>query len=158
IAQAQSEYLMQQMENYGAETSSTRTLNNTMGKDAFLQLLIAEMKNQDPLSPMSNTDFVAQTAQFTSLEQLTNLNTGFQELSAALNNYISSNDQSRILRDNLSLLDRVVSGTTESGEFFKGQVTGIQYDESAQDLKLTIYNDGRTADVYLSMVERLETA
>ena len=45
-----------------------------MDKDAFLELMIAQLQNQDPLDPMDGTEYAAQLAQFTSLEQLTNLN------------------------------------------------------------------------------------
>ena len=44
-----------------------------LGKDEFLQLLIAKLENQDPMSPMEDEDFVAQLAQFSSLEQLNNI-------------------------------------------------------------------------------------
>lgn len=49
--------------------------NNSLGKDAFLQLLVCQMKNQDPLNPSSDTEFVAQLATFSQLEQLQNLDT-----------------------------------------------------------------------------------
>lgn len=49
--------------------------NNSLGKDAFLQLLVCQMKNQDPLNPSSDTEFVAQLATFSQLEQLQNLGT-----------------------------------------------------------------------------------
>lgn len=48
-------------------------VNNTMDKDAFLQLLVAQMKNQDPLEPTSNTEYISQFAQFSSLEQMQNV-------------------------------------------------------------------------------------
>ena len=46
---------------------------NSMDKDAFLQLLVAEMKYQDPLQPTSNTDYIAQFAQFSQVESLQNM-------------------------------------------------------------------------------------
>ncbi len=58
--------------------SQTDTVNQssstTMNKNDFMNLLIAQMKNQDPMSPMDGTQFAAQLAQFSSLEQLQNLN------------------------------------------------------------------------------------
>lgn len=47
----------------------------TLGKEAFLQLLVAQMKYQDPLNPSSDTEWVSQMAQFSALEQMQNLNT-----------------------------------------------------------------------------------
>ncbi len=51
-----------------------RTPGGDLGKDQFLQLLVCQMKNQDPLEPEKDTDFIAQLAQFSALEQMQNLN------------------------------------------------------------------------------------
>jgi flagellar basal-body rod modification protein FlgD len=51
-----------------------------MGKDDFLNLLVAQLQHQDPLNPLDSTDFTAQLAQFTSLEQLNNINTNLESL------------------------------------------------------------------------------
>ena len=50
------------------------------GKDEFLKLLVAQLQNQDPLSPVKNEEFVAQLATFTSLEQLISINENIKKL------------------------------------------------------------------------------
>jgi len=71
-----------------ASTSGTQVVNSieqTLGKDAFLKLLITQIRYQDPLSPMEDKDFIAQLAQFSTLEQMQEMNTGvlaFQLMSA----------------------------------------------------------------------------
>ena len=56
-------------------TTKQKTPSNALDKDAFLKLLVTQMQNQDPLSPMEDREFIAQMAQFSSLEQMQNLNT-----------------------------------------------------------------------------------
>lgn len=62
-------------------SSSPSTLvGNQAGTATFLQLLVAELKTQDPLNPMDSTNFVTQLAQFNSLEQLISINDSLQIL------------------------------------------------------------------------------
>lgn len=51
-----------------------REASSVLGKDDFLQLLMVQLQNQDPMNPMQDKDFIAQMATFSSLEQITNLN------------------------------------------------------------------------------------
>lgn len=55
-------------------TTKAKSADETMGKDAFLKLLVTQLEHQDPLNPTENTEFVAQLAQFSSLEGIQNLN------------------------------------------------------------------------------------
>ena len=65
-------------------TVNGRKTSNELGKDDFLKILIAQLSNQDPTSPMDNTQFIAQMAQFSSLEQMTNMNQEFGKLNNML--------------------------------------------------------------------------
>ncbi len=64
--------------------AAKRLPSKDMGKDAFMKLFVAQLKNQDPLKPMSSKDSTAQMAQFAQLEQITNLNTMLQGISKGL--------------------------------------------------------------------------
>lgn len=68
-----------------AEQTAAPKKNDELGKDAFMTLLVEQLKNQDPLEPMDNSDFVAQLAQFSSLESLTNLQTSMDGVTAGMN-------------------------------------------------------------------------
>ena len=54
--------------------------SDELGKDSFLKLLTTQLQYQDPLNPMENSEFVAQLAQFSSLEQLQGLSDGMESL------------------------------------------------------------------------------
>jgi flagellar basal-body rod modification protein FlgD len=56
-----------------AAANTTKPRNDGLGRDAFLQLLVTQMSHQNPLQPQEDGAFIAQLAQFSSLEQLTNI-------------------------------------------------------------------------------------
>ncbi len=89
---------------------------DALGKDDFLTMLVAQLENQDPLNPMDGTDFSAQLAQFSQLEQLMNLNTSMETLAA------SFSDDSE--KDLMSYLGKQVSGNVDSMQVENGQVSG----------------------------------
>lgn len=61
-------------------TSATKTASSALGKDDFLELLVVQLQNQDPLNPLDDKEFIAQLAQFSSLEQMTNVASGIEDL------------------------------------------------------------------------------
>ena len=65
-------------------TNTTQTSNQVLSQDDFLQMLIAQLQNQDPLNPLQGADFAAQLAQFSSLDQLTQINTQLGTLTSSL--------------------------------------------------------------------------
>ena len=67
--------------NYQRPTKQTG--NSELGKDAFLQLLITQLQNQDPTNPMDDREFIAQMAQFSSLEQMQNMTKAMESLLAS---------------------------------------------------------------------------
>ncbi|MHC1700632.1 MAG: flagellar hook assembly protein FlgD [Humidesulfovibrio sp.] len=71
---------------YEAQLAASVTTHKTnMDQNDFLKLLVAQLEHQDPLNPMDDKDMTAQLAQFSSLEQLTNIKTGIQSLVDAQN-------------------------------------------------------------------------
>lgn len=72
----------------------TSGVNQELDKDAFMQLLVAQMQNQDPLEPQSNEEFVAQLANFSSLEQMELMNANLETMAVL--------DQSNALLSQLS--------------------------------------------------------
>ncbi|MBA4070805.1 MAG: hypothetical protein C0497_03075 [Gemmatimonas sp.] len=64
-------------------TSGTAALGGAMGKDAFMRLLITQMTNQNPLNPQDGTQMASQLAQFSALEQMTNMNATLRDQAAA---------------------------------------------------------------------------
>jgi flagellar basal-body rod modification protein FlgD len=73
----------------GSGTQSSSLPKKVMDKDAFLNLLVTQLQNQDPLNPTDSVEFTAQLAQFSSLEQLSNVNTNLEQLQnyqASINN------------------------------------------------------------------------
>jgi flagellar basal-body rod modification protein FlgD len=74
---------------YGSGYTASSTASEELGMDQFLSLLIAQIRNQDPLSPMDNQQFISQLTQFTQLEQLQGMNSRLEDsmtLTQSLNN------------------------------------------------------------------------
>jgi flagellar basal-body rod modification protein FlgD len=82
--------------------ANKREPNKTLGKDDFLKLMIVQMQNQDPLNPMDNTEQLAQQAQFSSLEQMQNVNTNLEKLLGQF----EQNERSAVL----SMVGKAVTG------------------------------------------------
>lgn len=86
-----------------------RSPNDEMGKDAFMRMLLEQMKNQDPTNPLKSHEMGAQLAQFTQLEKLDSIDAGIAKMTEAA--------QPKHQFDALNLIGKVVSG--DSGKIFR---------------------------------------
>ena len=98
-------------------TGATREPNNDLGKDAFLKILITQLSNQDPLDPLQDKDFIAQMAQFSTLEQMTNMNKSIEQM-AALNKASA-----------VSYIGRVIEYTDDDGLPAYSQVGFVRFED-----------------------------
>lgn len=106
-----------------------------LGKNEFLKLMIAQLNNQDPLSPQENGAFIAQLAQFSSVEGIENLNT-------SVNSMATSFRSSQALQAS-ALVGRTVLIDTDSALLQSGGVVSGKIDlpSSSTDLKVHISNE-----------------
>lgn len=112
------------------ELREGRIASRELGKDDFLKLLMAQMTNQDPTSPMENTEFIAQMAQFTSLEQMTNMSNNFEKMAAMINSSEAQSMLGRTVQIDLGA-EQSTTGVVEAatrGNTPQVQVNGMFYD------------------------------
>lgn len=108
--------------------------SNELGQDVFLELMITQMQNQNPLDPQDNSEFVAQLAQFSSVEGLDKLNTTTENMAATF--------QSSQALQASSMVGRKVKVETESAKLeADGLVAGtVELPFSTNSLEMNIYN------------------
>lgn len=112
--------------------AENRVPKQELGKDDFLQLLIAQLTHQDPTSPMEDTQFIGQMAQFSSLEQMTNMNNNFSAISDLLTGSSAVNAVGKKVDLNLGsgTVSGVISAATR-GQNPEVMVNGNWYSWSA---------------------------
>ena len=111
-----------------ANVQNGRKSSHELGKDDFLTLLVTQLQNQDPTEPMENTEFISQMAQFSSLEQMTNMSNSFGKLAS----YITSSEATSTLgkKVELNIGDTTTVGTVDGvsrGENPQILVNGMYY-------------------------------
>ncbi|MFU2330759.1 flagellar hook assembly protein FlgD [Pseudomonas sp. NFX98] len=93
--------------------ANSATGKKALGKDAFLQLLVTQLKNQNPLEPQGNGEFVAQLAQFSSLEGITSLNDTVSGIAGAFGSSQALQASSLVGRSVIAPGDKAVVDTTK---------------------------------------------
>lgn len=107
-----------------------------LDKDAFLKLMIAQLQNQDPLEPLDGTDYSAQLAQFSSLEQMQNIN---ETLNRSLDaNYLLSQSVNNTMTANLIGKEVKIAGNTVLNEGQSSTTFGYDLLADAQEVSIVI--------------------
>jgi len=114
--------------------STTSTAESTLDYDDFLELLTVQLENQDPFNPLSDTDFIAQMANFSTLEEVSNFSDNFSTFSARQQQLSSAQ----------TFLGKTVTVEPSDSDSVTGSVTAVTYDSSG-DIYVTI--DGTQYDV-----------
>jgi flagellar basal-body rod modification protein FlgD len=121
--------------NMGLANAITGHAGNTMAKDEFLKLLVTQLSHQDPLKPMESHEFASQLAQFSSLEQLQNMNGTMEE--GIMSDYMMTQSINNTLATTLIGKTAMASGNDIT---FSGDPTDIQFklNTAAETVTITI--------------------
>ena len=116
--------------------------DNSLGKDDFLKLLIAQLSAQDPLDPMGAHDFSAQLAQFSGLEQMTNVNINLEKL-----------QQQQAISQNTAVINLIGKTVESSGNTFNhvagaSKVLSYSLGGDAESIRMGIFDrEGNQVDM-----------
>ncbi len=121
---------MEKEEKSGLQGIEVRSTAKALGKDDFLKLLITQLSSQDPTNPVKDQDFIAQMAQFSSLEQMNNISQGIGKMTN---------------RQSFSLVGKVVSGPDfVTGENVVGLAGALFFDGEGKSF---VRVNGRTVEI-----------
>ena len=147
---------------YAAEKAAASVKDNSaLGKDAFLQLLVTQMQYQDPLNPQDNGEYLAQLAQFSALEQMTNVSDGLSKVSDLVSNIDTSvlvGQLSHMIGQDLQW-NESSSYTDEEGNAkissvtHEGKVTGVSISEGSPTI--IAEEKGRAYQVKIADITRI---
>ena len=125
-----------EVDNFNKTINQGKTFKPTLDRDDFLKILITQLQHQDPSAPLEDKEFIAQMAQFSSLEQMTNMSQGFTKLAGLL----ASGEASGYLGKTVSVADGDKTITGMVTEVIRGDTplvgVGGQYYELGQIQKI----------------------
>ena len=145
-----------------AKDHPTVSKNDELGKEVFLQLLVAQMKYQDPLDPQDNSEYLAELANFSALEQMTNVASNLESLSTIVNNI----DTSVLVGQLSSMIGKGVNWTsistsqaadgtvTSSSGVYSGIIQGVSLSSGSPTIIATT-SDGMTYRVAVSDIDNI---
>jgi len=119
-----------------ASDNLANVFENDLGKEEFLNLLVAQLQNQDPLNPMEGQEFASQLAQFSSVEQLTSIDGNIEDsintdliLSQTINNTLATN-----------LIGKQITALGNQVELKESEPLGLHFElgESAENVKINV--------------------
>jgi flagellar basal-body rod modification protein FlgD len=126
-----------------SNTSTGQTYGNSaMGKDQFLNLLVTQLKYQNPLEPMDDTQFVAQLAQFSSLEKLSDINTTLE--SSTQLDYVLSQTIANTMATTLIGKEVVAEGNDIVHTSEQNSTLSFKLGADAAETEIKIYNEAGT--------------
>ena len=130
---------LQQIIDETSKVAGGRNTTGELGKDDFLKLLVTQLRYQDPLEPVNDKEFIGQMAQFSSLEQMQNMNSSISQNQAysLIGKQVKAN-----VTDEKTKESRVVEGVVTSVVFSKGKSYVVIKDEEIPIEKVTSVTDG----------------
>ena len=119
-----------------SKTNQKKNINKTirkaqtMGKNEFLKLLVTQLSHQDPLKPMEDKEFISQMAQFSTLEQMVEMNKNMSGMTKKMNSTADLNRAFFFLGKNVKVLDtntnKVISGKVQEVDLSNPKATGVK--------------------------------
>jgi flagellar basal-body rod modification protein FlgD len=125
--------------------SPTQSSNSAISQEEFVKLFLAQLNYQDPLEPLNNREFLAQLAQFSSLEQSRQMNENLVGLLA-----MNASNQG------LALLGKTVEVDVGGGQKFSGTVEAVHYTGSAPELTVKSSSGSFLDKLSLSQIKLIQ--
>jgi flagellar basal-body rod modification protein FlgD len=131
------------LSNYQNQTKSSGS--SSLGKDDFLKILMTQLQNQDPLNPMQDQDFISQMATFSSLEQMTNLN-------SSMDNFAKSTEQNQFMQAS-SMIGKTVTYLDDQDNEMTGVVKSVLFKDGNTSFQL---NDDNQTSINSGQITKIE--
>ena len=146
---------------YSPSTSTSSTTSSALDKETFLKLLVTQMEYQDPLDPQDNSEYLAELAQFSALEQMTNVADSLSSISTLVENM----DTSLLVGQLSNMIGKEIQWQTtstvtgddgqsyETTKTFEGTISGVSISDGSPTL--VVNSDGKTYSVAISEITRV---